>query len=98
MAALTRKLADYCKMRLLASLFLLKIKLKNFAFYVYTGLYSVLLLAICLHPIILFAALMHFNIIGDLTRNILFLAILALDCVGVFVGGVLVDYYFQGKT
>jgi hypothetical protein len=87
---LLRAITD--KMNLRARFLLLKIKLQNFEFYLQTGLESALLGLICIHPFILLAALMNFNVIGDSTRNILCMAIFVIDCLSVFIGAIVVDY------
>jgi hypothetical protein len=49
------------------------------------------------HPILLFAVLLNFNVIGDLTRNIICLSILAVDCLAAFVGGIWVQGRIKGE-
>lgn len=61
--------------------------------YVKASLWSGAVFVLVVHPWIVFVVLMHFNVVGDVVRNYLCLALLLLDFAAAFVGGV----YMQGR-
>jgi len=70
----------------------LKDKLITFAYYVWSGLSVALLVMIGGHPIITYAVLMHYNVVGDYIRNIVFGILFLADCGFAFALDVMVDY------
>lgn len=61
-------------------------------YYVKNALTLTVLVILVLHPAILFAFLMHFNVIGDIIRNVVFISVFLADCAFGFIGGVVVEY------